>query len=34
MEKNIWNQLKTVSSLGTGKQFYILLRLAITPYYP
>ena len=32
--KNIWNQLETVSSLGTGKQSYILLRLAITPYCP
>ena len=27
-------QLETVSSLGTGKQFYILLRFDITPYYP
>ena len=26
-------QLK-VSYVGTGKQFYFLLRLAITPYYP
>ena len=25
---------ETVSSVGTGKQFYFLLRLAITPYYP
>ena len=32
--ENIWNSDETVSSVGTGKQFYILLRLAITPYYP
>ena len=32
--KNIWNPGETVSSVGTGKQFYFLFRLAITPYYP
>ena len=33
-EKNAGNQAETVSSMGTGKQFYILLRLAITHYCP
>ena len=32
--KNVWNLAETVPSVGTGKQFYILLRLAIAPYYP
>ena len=30
--KSIWNSAETVPSVGTGKQVYILLRLAITPY--
>ena len=34
IRKNIWIQSETVSSMGTGKQFYILLRLAITRYCP
>ena len=29
-EKNAGNQGETVSSMGTGKELYILLRLAIT----
>ena len=33
-EKNAGNQAETVSSMGTGKQFYILLRFAITHYCP
>ena len=33
-EKNSGNQGETVSSMGTGKEFYILLRLAITDYCP
>ena len=33
-EKNAGNQAETVSSMGTGKQFYILLGLAITHYCP
>ena len=33
-EKNAGNQAETVSSMGTGKKFYILLRLAITCYCP
>ena len=33
-EKNAENQAETVSSMHTGKQFYILLRLAITHYCP
>ena len=32
--KNVWNQGKTVTFVGTGKWFYILLRLAITYYCP
>ena len=32
--KNIWNSAETMSSVGRGKQFYFLLRLAITPYHP
>ena len=33
-EKTLGNQAETVSSMGTGKKFYILLRLAITHYCP
>ena len=33
-EKNAGNQAETVFSMGTGKKFYILLRLAITHYCP
>ena len=33
-EKNAGNQSEIVSSMGTGKQYYLLLRLAITHYYP
>ena len=31
IEKNIWKQRETVSSLGTGKQFYVFVKVG---YYP
>ena len=34
MGKIDWIQAETVFFMGTGKQFYFLLRLAITPYCP
>ena len=33
-EKNTRNQAETVSSMGLDKEFYILLKLAITHYCP
>ena len=30
-KKNMWKQSETVSSLGTGKQFYIFVKVG---YYP
>ena len=33
-EKNGGNQAETVSSMGTGKQYYIFLRLTVTHKCP